>query len=108
MDKDLLAQTECPLLSYTSSVKRGDEIAIYAMHRAHIYFPNLGLKSEIVATALPVQPRSLPMQLRKRAFPVILGTSFLELGRLVIDPCGESHFTFHESATTRPILKESK
>jgi len=38
-----------------------------------------------------------------RAYGAVFGTRFLELGRLVIEPKGESHFAFHQNSITLPV-----
>jgi predicted aspartyl protease len=96
VDEVLLSRCDCPKVSKTAHVKTVHLTTGHEVFLAHFFFPASGLKTEMEVIASKIQDGT-------RAYAAVFGTRFLELGRLVIDPKGKSHFVFHQSSTTLPV-----
>jgi predicted aspartyl protease len=94
VDRQLLLQCGCPVVG-TSNVTTPDVSQANKRYRAQLVHPELGLEGEV--EVISHDWGDLP-----RVYKAILGTRFLELGRLVIEPHGESYFKFHAHSTTVP------
>jgi predicted aspartyl protease len=93
LDEKLVSRTGCPVIEGPAmTVKSPHGEKIHDRHRAQIIFPYVGLKAEVEVFSAEIQDGT-------RAYDAIFGTSFLELGCLVVDPRGDSHFTFHSNST---------
>ncbi|MGO7133421.1 retroviral-like aspartic protease family protein [Rhizobium leguminosarum] len=88
IDRDLIAGINAPRLVDTGSISTIHGVSEFAKHEVHMMIPELGFKSSMDVVALPIDNRI-------RAYQGIFGLRFLEKGRLIIDPMGESSFTFH-------------
>ncbi len=89
VDEALLIDCGCPILPTSSAVRTTHATKMHPMYRATMLFPDHDLLQQVDVISNDY-PRGT------RAYEAIFGTRFLELGTLVLNPQGESHFTFHE------------
>jgi hypothetical protein len=95
VDERLLIDCGCPRLDQGSSVRTVHGTLAHDRYQATILLPDHDLLQQVEVIAAKFEPGV-------RAYTAVFGTRFLELGVLVIDPQGESHFTFHKDSTTHP------
>lgn len=93
VDEALLKDCGCPLLESTSDVRTLHGTKSSRMYRVSMLFPEQDVLNELDVIATDY-PRGV------RAYEAVFGTRFLELGVLVLDPQGESHFTIHEHSVS--------
>jgi len=95
VDEGLIARTECPIVpGRTSLIATKDARTIHPMYKAQIVFPSIQAKGEVAVVSAKIQDGT-------KAFDAVFGTQFLELGRLVIDTRGKSHFTFYKDSVRK-------
>ena len=94
VNRDLLIDCGCPVVG-SSHVLGAFASQASKRHLAQLIYPDLGLEGE-------VEVLSHDWGDRPKVYQAILGTRFLELGQLVLDPHGESYFTFHVHDTIMP------
>jgi predicted aspartyl protease len=95
VDERLLIDCGCPRLDRGSDVRTVHGTVAHHRYLATMLFPDHDLRQEVEVISTAYEPGV-------RAYEAVFGTRFLELGVLVIDPQGESHFTFHQRSTTSP------
>jgi hypothetical protein len=93
VDRRLLADANCPEVPGKSAqIATAHGLRTHKVHRAVILYPGLNAEGalEVVATEIDAATK---------AYQAVFGTKFLELGRLTLDPRGESYFEFHAEST---------
>jgi predicted aspartyl protease len=90
VDEGLLELTGCQRLKQRMRVRTQHGEMDHAIFRATLIFPaETDLRCDLDVVAAKIGDGN-------KAYSAILGTSFLEMGRLVIEPEAKSCFTFHE------------
>jgi hypothetical protein len=93
VDKEILQQCGCPRVG-SIMVKSPHGIQEHEKFRAQMFFADSGFKSE-------VEVISHDLRDGMRVYDAIFGTRFLEFGILVLNPSGESYFSFNEPMTAK-------
>jgi hypothetical protein len=93
IDHSILTQAKCPeIAGQTAQVKSQHGLKTHKLHQAVILFPGLNAEGQMMVVAAEFDPATY-------AYQAVFGTKFLELGELVLNPRGESHFTIHSQST---------
>ena len=103
VDKKILGDTECPTVQSLGVIKSVHKTTVHIMRQARIAIiggPGAIFEAPVV---------SAQIQDGTKAYDAVFGTSFLEMGRLVIEPEAESQFTFHaDKSSPPPVLPDDE
>jgi predicted aspartyl protease len=98
VDERLLEVTGCPKTQQTARVSTQHDARDHAVHEATIIIEVVGAQARFTAPVV-----STKIDQSSKAYAAVFGTSFLELGRLVLDPNGERTLPFAMTPSSDPL-----